>query len=119
MNSSIDEVEIACKNAVAAHKSDIKDMQEQYCSLVEMFDYEHKVRIDTEDKLFALEDKFSSLEEENKKLREILKTRYTVCEVNKIYIHALMCYKPRKEPRYLGGNWMDRFNIYNKICGRS
>jgi hypothetical protein len=69
MDSGINEVEIACKNAVASHKSEIKDMEEQYCSLVERFDYEHKQRIDTEDKLFVLEDKFSSLEEENKKLR--------------------------------------------------
>lgn len=118
MDSGIDEVEIACKNAVAAHKSEIKDMEEQYCSLVERFDYEHKQRIDTEDNLFALEDKFSSLEEENKKLREILKTRYTLGEVEKIYMHGLMSHKPRKEPKIIG-NCLDRINKYNRLCGRS
>jgi hypothetical protein len=110
MTSTIDELEIACKNAISAYKSEIKDMEEQYCSLVKMLDYEHKERIDTEDKLFSLED-------ENKKLREILKTRYTLREVDEIYMHALMCYKPRKEP-YIGSA-TDRFKKYNKLCGRN
>lgn len=116
MDSGIDEVEIACKNAVAAHKSEIKDMQEQYCSLVERYNYVHKDRRDTEDKLFALEGKLSCLEEENKKLREILNRCYTLREVDEIYMHGLMSNKPRKEP-YIG-NSLDRINKYNRMCRR-
>ena len=121
MDSGIDEVEIACKNAVAAHKSEIKDMQEQYGYLVKMLDYEQKERRDTEDNLFALEDKFSSLEEENKKLRRwitfLRRSRYTLGEVEKIYMHGLMSHKPRKEPKIIG-NSLDRINKYNRLCGK-
>jgi hypothetical protein len=70
-----------------------------------------------EDELFALEDKFSSLEKENKKLREILKTQYTLGEVEKIYMHGLMSHKPRKEPKIIG-NCLYRINKYNRLCGK-